>query len=520
MSAESNAEVPSSQYVGNIDDALYDVLLLLDYLGRQNDAHLQAHFDSTRTQLLSSGPWNAVPPCKSYDGFLIRLARIQGAPPPASNSQSTPDEALHLDDLSFLRWSRDFLAAVTAPASIQSIRLTQEYIEARADIAISGRWYQIPAWIAAQVSRPIGREKHEEKNATGSHTQKLRPSNTALWLARSVLHLEARMLIVIFVTLVLSTYVMAGRFILDQEQKAYTDFMETTRKIEASKISLLEEADWSSVSNAILGENAAPCLHLPKAPATQVVMTVGGQEPGATSVPSDPPVLLARGHSATDIAIVLSATCRERQWNLMRMVSENVRLKSWDTAFITVPLLNLIIGWNDATVREVGSVMGDDFCRSVANAYGERYPVENADPKVKQGDCITIVRLLVQDSSSTASAILGCLTLYVLPCLYAYLGAAAATMFAFRRKVDLFQLNYTDRGRSSHNERLGLLFGAVVGLFSGRFGETNVTNGLALSALALLAGYNVPGVFAFLDDLSGRVFRPSDSPLPRSRSTS
>jgi hypothetical protein len=35
--------------------------------------------------------------------------------------------------------------------------------------------------------------------------------------------------------------------------------------------------------------------------------------------------------------------------------------------------------------------------------------------------------------------------------------------------------------------------------------------GLGLSALALLAGYNVFGVFAFLDELCNRVFRPGQA---------
>jgi hypothetical protein len=207
----------------------------------------------------------------------------------------------------------------------------------------------------------------------------------------------------------------------------------------------------------------------------------------------------------------LLATCRRWQWDLMKMVSENVRLKSWDSIFIDPPLVGRVIGWNETTVHEVGSVVGEGFCHSVARAYGEIDP-EGLSSTDRQRACTEVVRLLVQDSASMAAAILGCITLYMLPCLYAYLGAAAATMFELRRKTDRSQLNYTDRGLITYNERLGVVFGAVIGLFASYVTKTSETNGLGLSALALLAGYNVPGVFSFLDELSNRVFRPVGTP--------
>ena len=55
----------------------------------------------------------------------------------------------------------------------------------------------------------------------------------------------------------------------------------------------------------------------------------------------------------------------------------------------------------------------------------------------------------------------------------------------------------------------GLRCGAIIGLFAGYIGKATPDSGLGLSALALLAGYNVSGVFAFLDELSKRVFQPT-----------
>jgi hypothetical protein len=56
---------------------------------------------------------------------------------------------------------------------------------------------------------------------------------------------------------------------------------------------------------------------------------------------------------------------------------------------------------------------------------------------------------------------------------------------------------------------LGLLFGAIIGLFANFVGKASPQDALGLSTLALLAGYNVSGVFAFLDELSKRVFQPA-----------
>jgi hypothetical protein len=101
-----------------------------------------------------------------------------------------------------------------------------------------------------------------------------------------------------------------------------------------------------------------------------------------------------------------------------------------------------------------------------------------------------------------------CIALYVLPALYGCLGAAAATLRALRRKVDQSLVQVTDRGRVQQDIILGLLFGAIIGLFAGYIGKATPQDGLGLSALAVLAGYNVSGVFAFLDELSKRVFQP------------
>ena len=50
-----------------------------------------------------------------------------------------------------------------------------------------------------------------------------------------------------------------------------------------------------------------------------------------------------------------------------------------------------------------------------------------------------------------------------------------------------------------------------MGLFVEYSGKGTPDLGLGLSALALLAGYNVSVFFAFLDELCNRVFRPGQA---------
>ena len=79
-----------------------------------------------------------VPPTCSQSYFLDRLAAIAAAGPQARpNGVSAPlgaapivedgDPGPHLNDLAFLLWARDFLAAVIYPASVETIRVTRAF---------------------------------------------------------------------------------------------------------------------------------------------------------------------------------------------------------------------------------------------------------------------------------------------------------------------------------------------------------------------------------------------------------
>ena len=115
----------------------------------------------------------------------------------------------------------------------------------------------------------------------------------------------------------------------------------------------------------------------------------------------------------------------------------------------------------------------------------------------------------IDRSLNVAESILGSITQYILPVCYGLLGAMAAALRLIRRKVDAATLVPTDRARLQQGAILGVLCGAVIGLFANHVGGTETAARLGLSALAFVAGYNVDGVFRFLDELSDRVFGAS-----------
>jgi hypothetical protein len=106
-------------------------------------------------------------------------------------------------------------------------------------------------------------------------------------------------------------------------------------------------------------------------------------------------------------------------------------------------------------------------------------------------------------------SILGCINLYVLPCVYGFLGSATAAVKYVRRQIDGHLLNFTDRGRIIQNEILGLVAGSVVGLFATYLtSATQAIATLSVSGIAFLAGYNIPALFKLFEDLSTRILQP------------
>jgi hypothetical protein len=134
------------------------IFVLLNHLQRQSDNRLQAHFEDTR--LPEVRPLRlATPPCASYADFQTRLTCIREKGVSATRS-GNPE----IDDLTFLRWSKDFLSAVAAPATVESISITRNTL--RAAGAIGGNISAPPH--AREGPRPTAATSASRTPRTGS----------------------------------------------------------------------------------------------------------------------------------------------------------------------------------------------------------------------------------------------------------------------------------------------------------------------------------------------------------------
>jgi hypothetical protein len=296
-----------------------------------------------------------------------------------------------------------------------------------------------------------------------------------------------------FTALIFSTHAMIGRLIINQEKDTLTKFQELTKSAEANRVALLRGTGVDAFIRPAFSDRGCPAVYQgitqgdPNRDETLTIPLTGGQT-------------LARSpQSSADLSMVREAAwslvteCRSIQWAVRQLLTEHVKLKYWSR--FDIKDFKILIGWNEPTFSEIQSVLGTDAC------------VETAEPGVS---CKKILPLLVRDSTGFAKSVLGWLTMYILPCLYAFIGAAAAAMIGLRRKTDASLLSYSDRGRVKQVMILGFVFGGVIGLFAGYLSKPIESDGLGLSAVALLAGYNIPAVSDMLEDLSKRIFRPGE----------
>ena len=457
-------------------ELLWQVFVLLDYLGRKTDNRLQAQFEDARTKLTNHPGQIAVPPEPSYRKFIADLNDIDGR----CQSGQDPSSA----ERTFLVIARDFLAAVAAPATVESIEITRNYTELRASAA---------------------RKRFRQAARTSDTEPGSECRNSAMWIARSVRSLERWVFVTAVSAVVLSTFVMVGQSILGDAKSALQRLQTANDAIEqdAAAVSDIRYRLDSNIalqtcSSGVLRSNDGAWLN-----------TSAGAAP--------------RGLQQ------LGAECRQWRWALMQVVSENVRLKSWGSLFthehvririhrpwtvsIRVPNpLAWSVGWIDGSVDEAGRVASPDFCSIIEKSYLQLEPRAHDLPSPDQvRHCLTLVRRLVQDSTSTGKSILALVTDSVLPCMYAFIGAALATLFALGRRIDASLLSYTDRGAVKFGAIRGVVFGAIIGVFA-QYINKDATNVLGLSAIALLVGINVPGVFTFLTELSNRVFGTATTP--------
>jgi hypothetical protein len=463
--------------------ACKDVWILLEYLGQQANSRLQAHFEDTRADLGAPIHKLAAPPCRTYRHFLNRLVSIGRrlscshsdvtVPPSSAGFSREGDEGL--GDIDFLYFCRDFLAAVAAPATVDTIALTRAYINAR----------RLSPF--ARLARAVGRRIRSTTSGSNKITQPPTDENdygdSAGRIARRVVFLEYGTVVLTLITLGISAYALSGRLILNSERQVAADYAGIQRDMELA-------ASASGVTAVNGGDSFAASCNPDSSGNTAVVRTAELKVFAEASRDAQ----LGSGSAAPVQTIKQAALC----WRLKKaredVVVAKLHLVSWTGVVIGGLKVGELFGINRGSIGDSANLHPEWCGRIGAKSEGAACPRALSDA--------------LYGSDEVAQSLLGCIALYVLPALYGCLGAAAATFRMLRRKVDRSLVSVTDRGRVMQDIVLGLLCGSIMGLFVGYISKETPELGLGLSALALLAGYNVSGVFAFLDELCTRVFKP------------
>ena len=454
-----------------------DASVLLEYLGQKADSRLQSHFDDTRPQLAAPVARLAVPPCRSYKHFLNRMTHIilgEATTPEERSAAKDGDE--DLDDCAFLYHARDFLAAVAGPATVETIQMTKAYTAARRSSPLSRLFWE------SLCSLRLPRPPFCSASVIGNDHALVFGARR---LAKRVVRYERLALMILLVTLLVSVYAFAGRSILASQKQIFADY----QSIGSDLGSYIKD------------------IRFAKADATQRIdFPPRGCDahfdagPSPTQVASNSPV--APGSYGRMNVLDMDPRLCGLYWRLSKgsqdITTVTLHLNSWSTVAFRLYLIGDVFGVDDDIIKEVASRHGE-LCDYVRRG------------KPASDDCVATLDDFVHQATEVAESLLHSITLYMLPTLYGCLGALMASLRNIRRKVELSVLAQTDRGRLRQDVILGTLCGAVMGLFTGYFAQGTASQGLGLSALALLAGYNVPAVFGFLEGLSSRVFQTQKS---------
>lgn len=473
--------------------ALQDVSILLQYLGELPDARLLGYFKDTQTKLTDTGARRSVPPCDDYATFLRRVFQIAAA------FQTGRTELLPEEDppryvggggsaVAFVYWSRDFLSAVSAPATAESIRITHDFLVCRA----STFWHRRHP---PQASEPMTTALPPDLGAPSRN-------RLASKLAWRVCLYEISTIAAVLVTVLVSVYALSGRLILNNEQMMRDTWSKVDALLEAEEGKVFEPVHVPITGDARQRFDVTGLCGLTRAVPTRPERSRVAEN-GTTRTDSGPASETESQTTATRTFYAMprqAHLCADRAKALLDLFIVTVHLQSWSSAITESfgPAFAYPFGVVPSTLHS--------FAQQDQGCFGLRPP----EHKVGKDEafCERILWTEIDRSRHVADSILGAVTQYILPVLYGFLGAMAAALRLLRRKVDGSLLSYTDRARLQQGAILGVLCGAVIGLFATFLSGMGNTGSVGTAALALLAGYNVDGVFRFLDELSDRLFRP------------
>lgn len=448
---------------------LDDVSILLHHLSALPESRLDAAFAGVARN--GSGIPFARPPADTTtkDDFLEEVMRLEErlAPGTAVVEAGSPAASragpLGPEDLAFLIASRDFLATLARPATVESIRITREYVRT------------IPLGTMADLLRRGWARLFGGKVAEDAVSLDVRRSaRFGRRLAVFVRLWQLGTLVLVLVTLALSIYVLTGRGLVRE-----------VGAIDAMVAALGADMDAAE-------QNDAPVFAL--------IAGGGSDRPGDVPKPQVQRYCdQVRREGGTNGDVVYFAT-RRQQRLCDRYDGYNKNL---------VLLFDRLKVWHS-------HVFGRFFPVATTCPYGQILAFTGSEERcvrpAANGGELTLVQYL-RPEVLKAQVVLQAITEYLLPCLYAMLGALAAAIGNMARKAEDATLSFSDGGAIFRTLVLGVLFGAVIGLFSSQVGVTggaagSVGGSLTPAALSLLAGYSVAQVFQFFDGLSIRVFGP------------
>ncbi|MBN9560232.1 MAG: hypothetical protein J0H14_05815 [Alphaproteobacteria bacterium] len=422
---------------------------------------------------------NVIPPTKCYSDFLNELSRISGAfqtgTPPEERSGPRLDERCPpLTSVPFIFWSRDFLAAVAAPATSDSIWLTRYYANFRAE----GGWTQrLLRWALACVRHSSGARSPTNQGILGplpdlaalpadpaDSGRKIMAKRIAKWAWR----FEAMTIVAVAVTVMISIYALTGRLILVNEQATRQAWLELDKQLEAQEERVFDVA-------------AAPGA--PKAQPTVIelcdyVREVAAQP--AREIDASPPWLMPAAAAASTEPTVkklyISARqlhlCEQRESVLYDLSLVSTHLQSWSSVVTQrvgagymihlwslgdwqIPPLAALFGVMPSSLDEYAREANGDICTTLAKRI--------YDKSTQTPNCKDLLWTRLNRSRNIAESILGSISQYILPVCYGFLGAMAAALRILSRNARGHLVSNLDRARLVQGAILGILSAASSG---------------------------------------------------------
>ena len=490
-----------------------DCSLLLDYLSRAPDSRLDWCFDETRGRAGGVPPARiAVPPeqTRTKTHFLEELTGL------ASKVRDAGPDGSPLDpkQIALLLTSRDFLSAIAWPATVETIRVTQAYRAERQRL-------RVPLW-----RRAVARFRAGALGGADSAGEEDRADFYGRRIARRRDKYQLGLVALVALTVWLSYETVVGqRLILEGQRfaQAWSKHEDAVRKPTGEAVTLVAALHHKEPARDLQTGFRRYCEYgLPQ-------RNAGGGVGGGGRLVASNSAMFAGGQ-AEDREFFLN-------FEHQRLCDEDASLRSRAAS-----LEQVFRGWHGdilpvaGVLRLPGEAYGDlhtavcsarlwltgrwkstwEDWNDAARGLGRGAP----EPK-RPCAAGSTPRLVVESGRApdilpptnaflywavVTEVVTGGMLAHLLPCLYAMLGALASMFRRLGQRVQAEALSIADHSAMRMTLILGVLAGAIIGLFVGQVPTGDSSSTLTLAGLAMLAGYAVDRLFNLFDGLSVRIF--------------